>query len=151
MKPSIEEMQQKMTAELSLRARVGYTALLLAGLGGAGLVGSLLLTEPSLPLRTRVAFAVLLGISLSWAAYAAWVLTKRRVLLAGHRIIAGRMAVAFSAIFIAGTLAVRMYAAAAFGALLLAVAIAMLLHARRRFARLMERRRALERSLGTMC
>jgi pimeloyl-ACP methyl ester carboxylesterase len=144
-------MQKMLNTELSMRSRVGYTALLLVGLGGAGLVGSLLLTEPSLVARTQVAFAVLLGINVSWAAYAAWVLTTRRVLLAGHRIIAGRMAVVFSALFVAGMTAVRLYAATIFGALLLIVAIAMLVRARRQFARLMERRRTLERSLAMGC
>jgi len=147
MKPSVEEMQRMMNEELSLRSRIGYTALLLVGLGGAVAIGSLLLTEPSLPARTQVAFALLVAIGLSWAAFATWVLTKRRVLLAGHRIVAGRMAVAFSALFVAGTIALRMYAAAVFGAVLAIVAIAMLVHARRRFAQLMERRRVLERSL----
>jgi hypothetical protein len=148
MKPSVEEMQQLVNGELSLGSRVGYTALLLVALGMAGAVGSLWLTEPSLPARTQVAFGAIVVIGVSWVAYAAWVLTRRRVLLAGHRVIATRMAVAFSALFVAGALAVRMVAAAAFGALMLAVAIAMLLHARSRFAQLMERRRALERSLS---
>lgn len=147
MRPSVEEMQRRMNEELSLRSRVGYTALLLVGLGGAGLIGSLLLTEPSLVMKTRVAFGVLIGISLSWAVYAAWVLTRRRVMLAGHQIVAGRMAVAFSAVFVIGTALVGMYAAGAFGVVMLAIAIAILVRARRRFAKLMERRRMLERSL----
>ena len=148
MKPSVEEMQRMMIEELSLRARVAYTALLLVALGVAGAVGSLWLTEPSLPVRTQIAFGAIVAIGLSWVAYAAWVLTRRRVLLAGHRVVASRMAVTFSALFVAGALVVGMVPAALFGSVMLAIAIAMLIHARRRFARLIERRRTLERSLG---
>jgi hypothetical protein len=148
MKPTVEEMQRMMNAELSTRARVGYTALLLAALGVAGAVGSLWITEPTLPARTHVAFGAIVAIGLSWVAYAAWVLTRRRVLLAGHSVIAGRMAVAFSALFAAGMLAVGMVPAAVFGGVMLGVAIAVLVRARRQFARLLERRQALEQSLA---
>jgi len=144
MNVSVADMQKLIAGELSLRSRVAYTALLLVALGVAVVVGSLLLTEPSLPQRTEVAFAVIIAIALSWVAYASWVLTRRQVLFAGHRIVAGRMAVAFSALFVAGCLAVRMMAAAGLGALMLAIAIGILITARQRFRALMERRRALE-------
>jgi hypothetical protein len=147
MKPSVEEMQRRMSTELSVPARIGHTALLLVALLGSVAIGSLWLTEPSLPVRTQVAFAVLVAINLSWVAFAAWVLTRRRVLLAGHSIIAARMAVTFCAVFTAGALVVggrAGYAAGGTGVVLLAIAIAMLRSARRRFEELMERRRALE-------
>lgn len=149
MKPSVEEMQRRVSTELSVRSRVGYTALLLVALFGAVAIGSLWLTEPSLPVRTQVAFAGLVAIGLSWVAFAAWVLTRRHVLLAGHRIVAARMAVAFCALFTVGSLVVggrAGYAAAGTGVVLLVVAVAMLRSARRRFEELMERRRALELS-----
>lgn len=155
-KLSVAEMQRLIAGELSLPARLGHTALLLVALAMTAVIGSLWLTEPSLPVRTQAAFAVMGAIGLSWVAYAAWVLTRRRVLLAGHRIIAARMAVAFTTIFAAGSLALGLwstagnaaYGAAATGAVMLAAAIAMLLSARRRFAALMQRRRELEGELS---
>jgi hypothetical protein len=79
------------------------------------------------------------------------------VLLARHRVVAGRMAVTFTALFVLGAVAVGAvgdetgkaapYGAAAVGLLLLAVAAALLVQANRTFARLAERRQALEREL----
>ena len=149
MKPSVEEMQRRMSTELSVRSRVAHTALLLVSLFVTVAIGSLWLTEPSLPVRTHVSFAVIVAIGLSWVVFAWWVLTRRQVLLAGHQVIAARMAVAFCAVFVAGALAMggrAGYAAAGTGVVLLVVAIAMLISARRRFHELIERRRALEAS-----
>jgi len=151
-KVSVADMQRLIAGELSLLSRIGYTALLLIALGFAGAIGSLWLTEPWLPLRTHVAFATMVAIALSWVAYSLWVLTRRQVLFAGHRIIAGRMAVAFCTIFVIGSLVTGIwggggraaYGAAAFGVPMLAIAIGVLVSARRRFRDLMERRRALE-------
>jgi hypothetical protein len=150
------EIQRMINAELSPRARVGHTALLLFATAMAVVIASLWLTEPSLPARTQIAFAVMTGISLSWVAYAVWVLTRRRVLLAGHRIIAARMAVTFTTIFVLGFLWLgtfgsmgrAAYAAAGTGAVMLAVAVFLLFSARRRFEELMQRRRAIERELA---
>jgi hypothetical protein len=157
-KLSVAEMQRLIAGELSLPARLGYTALLLVALAMTAVIASLWLTEPSLPFRTQTAFAVMIGIGLSWVAYATWVLTRRRVLLAGHRIIAARMAIAFTTIFAAGSLALALwspagpaaYGAAGTGAVMLAVAVAMLLSARRRFDALMQRRHELERELSAV-
>jgi hypothetical protein len=154
---TVEEMQRIMAAELTLRSRLGYTALLLSALFMSGVISALWLTEPVLQLRTQIAFALMVVIGLSWAFYAAWVLTRRRVLLAGHRIIAARMAVTFCAVFTLGSLTLGLwtavgrvaYAAAFFGAVMFVIAIALLVHARAAFTRLMERRRALEMELGT--
>lgn len=147
MKITVEEMQRFVAGELSLRSRIAYTALLLAALGMTILAGSLWLTEPSLPVRTQIAFAAMVAIGLSWVAYASWVLTRKRVLLAGHRVIATRMAIAFSALFVLGSALIRQWPATALGAVMLVVAIAMLIGARRRFAQLTERRRELEQQL----
>ena len=65
-------------------------------------VVSLWLTEPALPTRTSAAFAVLTVIGLGWVAFARWVLTQKNVLLVRHRLVAGRMAVAFCSVFVAG-------------------------------------------------
>ena len=155
---SKEEMQRLVSAELSLRSRIGYTALLLVALAMTVAIASLWITEPALVLRTQIAFAVMTAIGLSWVGYAAWVLTHRRVLLAGHQILAARMAVTFSALFVAGFAAIGLsdpeqraaLLAAGFGVLWLVVAIGMLLRARKEFARLLERRRVLELELGRM-
>jgi membrane associated rhomboid family serine protease len=141
--------------ELSARSRLGYVALLLTALMMAGAVGSLWATEPDLPMRTQAAFASIVVIALSWAAFALWVLTHRRVLLARHSIVAGRMAITFTTIFVAGALAAGIttgapaaHAAAGLGAVMLSAAVALLLRAHRNFARLTERRLTLERELA---
>lgn len=154
-KVSVDEMQRLIHGELSLPSRLGHTALLLAALAVTVVVASLWLTEPSLPVRTQAAFGGMVAIGLAWVAYAAWVLTRRRVLLAGHRVIAARMAVTFTTVFVLGSAALGIwstvgraaFAAAGLGALMLLVAVGMLVSARRRFAELMERRRVLELSL----
>lgn len=144
MKVSVEQMQRIVAGQLSLWSRIAYTALLVVSLLMAGGLGSLLLTEEGLPRRTQVAFVVMIFIGLSWVAYAGWVLTSRRVLLAGHRIIAARMAITFTSIFVIGALVLSQWPAVLFGTALLTVATAMFFHARRRFAELMARRRELE-------
>ncbi len=137
--------------ELSFRSRIGYVALLLAALGMTAVVAALWMTEPALPLRTQLAFAVMTLIGLSWSAFALRVLTHRRPLLARHGIVAGRMAVTFSAVFLLGALAVGYatgeragYAAAGLGVAMVGAAAAALAHAHRRFGRLTARRRELE-------
>jgi hypothetical protein len=155
-KISVAEMQRLIAGELSLPARLAYTALLLVALAMTAVVGSLWMTEPSLPVRTQAAFGVMTAIGAAWVGYAVWVLTRRRVLLAGHRIIAARMAVAFTTVFAAGALVLAIwgsvggaaYGAAGTGVVMLAVAIGMLLSSRRRFEALMERRRVLELELA---
>ena len=151
---SVEEMQRRISTALSLRARIGYTGLLLVALFASVAIGSLWFTEPALAVRTQFAFGAMVAIGLSWVGYAGWVLTRRHVLLAGHRIIAARMAVVFSAAFTLGFAALGYwgngrvgYGAAGTGVVMLAIAVAMLRSARRRYDELMERRRYLERQL----
>src|SRR5690606_21414194 len=87
-RPSAEDVRRRLAAELALPSRLGHTLLVLAGLAVATTVGSLLATEPSLPARTRIAFAAIVAAGLAWAALAGWVLARRRVLFASHRVIA---------------------------------------------------------------
>jgi hypothetical protein len=141
--------------ELSVKARLGYVALLLAATGMTVVIGSLWISEIHLPVRTQLAFAVMSVIGASWAALAVWVLTTRRVLFALDRVIAGRMAVTFSGLFAAGALVAAIISgrAAAFGAVaagvvMLLVAARVLVGARRRFTELAARRAELERALG---
>lgn len=152
-RPSAADMQRALASELSLAARIGHTLLLLASLGVAAVTAGLLLTEPALPARTRAAFGVMTLIGLSWTAFAAWVLTRRRVLFARHRVIAGRLAVGFCALFTLGAALVApagppRYTAVATGATMLAVAVLLLIHARRRFEQLAAHRVELERQLA---
>jgi hypothetical protein len=149
------ELRRLTEAELSLPARVGYVALLLVSAGMSAVTASLGLTEPGLPLRTRIAFAAMTAIGLGWVAFATWVLTHKRILYARHRIVAGRMSVTFTSIFLMGALAVGLttsqraaFAAAGLGVVMLGVAIFVLLRARAAYSRLQERRAVLERELG---
>ncbi|MCC6164749.1 MAG: hypothetical protein IT182_15470 [Acidobacteria bacterium] len=147
------DAHQLAAAALSPRTRAAHVALLLvASAAGIGLL-SLWLTEPSLPARTHAAFAVMTVMAASWVAYASWVLTRRHVLFARQRVVAGWMSVTFSACFVAGTLAVGATSggratlmAAALGAPMLLLAIVLLVRARRVHARLLERRRELATS-----
>jgi hypothetical protein len=149
------DLRRLADAELSLPSRLGYVALLLAALTMTMVISALWLTEPQLPGRTTTAFAVMIAIGLSWTTFAVWVLTHKRILLAPHRIIAGRMAVAFSAVFALGALTVGFvyglrgaFAAAGLGVLMTAVAVVGLVRAHQVFARLVERRETLARELG---
>jgi hypothetical protein len=142
-------------AELSLPARYAHVALLLVSSSFAVALGSLWATEPSLPARTHAAFGALLVIAVSWSGYATWVLTSRRELLARQRVVAGRMAVTFTATFALGaalvgvnTGRVAAFAAAGLGLVMFAVALALLARARRRFRALAQRRAQLEHELG---
>ena len=144
---SIKDMQRRAARELALPSRLGYTALLVAALAVAGVTGSLWATEPSLPARTQAAFAACVAIGLSWAGFAAWVLTRRRVLFANHRVYAARLATAFSGVFVAGAALLRDrlgMGAVSTAAVMFVIACAALVLAHRRYAQLVERRRALE-------
>ncbi len=153
--PSSAAVRQRLTAELGLPSRLGHTALLLAGLASATVTVSLLLGEEALPVRTRIAFVVLTVIGAAWAGFAAWVLARRRVLFALHRLIAARMAVAFTAVFTTGALllADNFGSSSAIpvcvGAILLGLALLQHARARRQVARLLDRREELERQLAT--
>jgi hypothetical protein len=159
MKPeanSLKKVQALAGGELSLKARLGYVGLLLVSAALTIVVVALWLTEMSLPVRTQAAFGVMSLIGASWMALATWALRARRPLFARARVIAGRMAVAFSALFVAGCLAAVIIAgdAAAYGALgtgtvMLVAALAVLVRARRRFAELAARRCALESAIVT--
>jgi hypothetical protein len=149
---SVEDMQRQLRGELSLGARLRYTGLLLVTLCGAIALGELLRTEADLPARTRLALLLLVGINLGWAAFAGWVLTRRRVLLGEHRVIAARMSVVFAAVFVIGTAALAAagttglgYGAVAMGFVLFVVAMVLHGRARRSVKRLIERRDALAR------
>jgi len=141
--------------ELSTKARLGYVALLLAATGMSVVIVSLWLTEPVLSLRTQLAFGAMSAIGVSWIALSLWALSTRRVLFARDRVIAGRMAVTFTSIFLTGALAAvfaggggAAFGALATGAVMLAAALWVLAGAKRKFAALAARRAALESELA---
>lgn len=148
-------LEQLTTHALSTPARLGHVGLLLASLAMCVVLVALLLMEPAIPMQTRIAFGVMLAMSLSWTGYAIWVLKNRWTLLANHRIVAGKMAVAFTAIFTTASLAIGFYTgkstgflAASMGAALLVIAIGLLVRAKQRFSVLQNRRQQLERELA---
>lgn len=98
---TVERVQEMARRELSTPTRIGYLLLLMVALLGAGLISTLWLTEPhALPLRTQLAFGLLVAINLAWSALFGWVLTQRKVLFAIHSVIAGWMAVVFCSVFL---------------------------------------------------
>lgn len=101
-----DEVIKRLEAPLSLRRRVGYVTVALAGLLGSGIVGLLWATEPGLPPRTEVAFAVLVAIGLAWTVFGAWAVTRRAPLFARDRVVAGWLGVAAWLLFTAGALVV---------------------------------------------
>lgn len=146
--PPAAEIRRLLASELSLPSRLGYTALALASASVASVTGALLWTEVGLPTRTQVALGVVTLIGLAWTVLAVWVLKRRRVLLAEHRVAAGTMAVVFTAVYALGALALGFsgfgrpaFAAAGLGFVMLAVAVAMLVRALR-VRRALEIRRA---------
>ena len=150
----VEELRRITDAELSRPARFGYVGLLLTASTMTVIVTAVLITEPSLPLRTFIALGVLAVIGSSWVAFAAWLLARRRILLGRHRVVAARLAVAFSGVFCAGALVVAVssnrsaIAAAVLGGLMLLISTALLIRATRAVDRLSQRRVELERQLG---
>ncbi|MFM9442368.1 transmembrane transport protein [Streptomyces acidiscabies] len=91
------ELERALAAEVSLRSRMRHVALGLAGGCGAALVTVLWVTEPHpLPARTQAAFAALIAVDLAWAAFAGWVLSRRRPLFARDRVLGARLALAVS-------------------------------------------------------
>jgi hypothetical protein len=153
---SAGEIRRRLTAELGLPSRLRYAALLVAGLAVAGVSGGLAATEPALPNRTRVALiAVFLG-GAAWAVFSGYVLRRRRVLFATHRVAAAGLAMVLSGLFTAGALALGLsgavpaggaFTAAAVGGGMLALAGVAWLAARGRVHRLETRRREIERLL----
>jgi hypothetical protein len=151
---AVAELQHLSRTELSRGARLGHVVLALVASAMSIVIVSLWLTEPALPLRTRVAFAALTAIGAGWAVFSVWVLRSRRVMLARQRQVAGRLAVAFASVFTIGCLllAVAGQAAAArpalaMGLVLLTLAIVVWRRAETAHATLLARKASLEQEL----
>ena len=155
-RPSVADVQRLATTQLSVASRVGYTMLLAASLTIAAAIGSLWATEPALPMRTHLAFALIVGMAFTWVLFAAWVLTRRRALLGKDRVLSATIGLVFSAVATAGMLSAGYWGGAGRPAylgglvngLLCAGAATLLVRARRQLAALSRRRWELERQLG---
>jgi uncharacterized membrane protein YfcA len=146
-----KDIQLMLRAELSFKTRATYLAGLLATASFSVALLSLWLTEPHLPVRTHVAFALLVAINIGWSTFCGWALAQRKVLYARQGVIAGRLAVLWSAVFVVGALAAG-YAsgragagllAALLGIALLGAALVMLRRATARHQHLLDLRRSL--------
>lgn len=154
---TVERVQEIVRRELSTPTRIGYSLMCMFTLTAAGLIGTLWLTERGpLPLRTHIAFGLLVAINLAWSALFGWVVTRRKVLYAMHSVIAGWMAVGFCSLFLLFGLAIgltrmnttALVAVGLLGIVQLLVAIAMLRHAQRRRRALLARRDELAGKLA---
>lgn len=119
------ELERALAAEVSLRSRMRYVSVGLAGLCGAVLVAVLWATEPDpLPMRTQAAFGGLIAVGLAWACFATWALRRRRPLFAQDQVLGARLALVVTSVTsIVGVVlvAVRGTAAGALGAALVGV------------------------------
>ena len=155
-RPELESALARITeGALSRRQRYGHVALVLFAAGMVAVMASLLITEPGLPTRTTVSFALMLLIGLAWVAFGLRVLRRRLPTLANREIVAARMAVVFSTMFTVGaawigaTIGARaMTPATWMGVSMSALAVVLLLHAHQRRARLQALREQLERELS---
>ncbi|MEO3774563.1 hypothetical protein [Micromonospora sp. B9E7] len=144
-----EEVLARLDAPLSLRRRVGYLTVALAGLTGSALISLLWATEPRLPTRTTVAFAVLVAIGLCWAVFGGWAVTRRTSLFARDRVVAGWLGLGAWLVFTVGALVITLPRHQLHPSLLAvvltlgAVAVVHLWTARRARAALLRRRDAL--------
>lgn len=96
-----DDVLHRISEPLSLRRRLATVLTALAGLAVAVLVGSQWATEPNLPVRTQVAFGVIVAGGLAWAVFGAWVLRRRLPLLALDRVIAAWLALVVSGVLVA--------------------------------------------------
>ena len=146
------DIQRMLRAEFSTKARTAYVVWLLCTATFAAALLSLWLTEPVLALRTHIAFAILVAVNLSWAGFCSWALTRKKVLYARQGVIAGRLAVCWSGVFVAFALVAGWTSgrqgaglmASASGLLFLGASALMLRRATVRRQQLLELRRTLE-------
>ena len=151
---SPEDLLALAESELSRVARLGQVTLLLAFVTMIGVIGLLGITEPSLPSRARVVFAAIIAIGLLGTASALWTLSTRGAVLARHRVIGCRVAVAFAAMIVLGASIIGFakgiplaFAVAGFGVVLLGGTIALLRQENGKFSALTVRRHALAQQL----
>ncbi len=156
-RPSAKEIQERLHGELTRRSRAGFTLLLLIDLAVGAVIASLLMSEEGLPLRTQIAFATMLVIAFVWAVFFVRTLSRRTLFLAGHRLAAARLSVAFTSLFTLAALVLATVdesvrapslSAFGFGSVMLVVAITLLVRARKRVGGLIARKRQLEHQVA---
>ena len=140
---------------LSRSARYGHLALTVVATCMTAMLATVLLTETWLPARTVVSMWVLFGIGCAWTLFGLRVLSRKRPLLANREVIAGGMALGFSAIFTIGAAIVGVASGgrgvtgvSTLGATMTLVALAVLVRALMRRAELRALRDRLERELS---
>src|SRR5690349_8388004 len=154
---SVGDMQRLVSAQLSLPSRLGHVSLLIVSLMMAAGIGSLWATEPALPPRTQLGFALIVAGSIAWAMFATWVLARRRILFGADRVVAATMGLVFSTIGATGMMALGYwggvgrgaYAGAVMHGALSGMAALLLVKARRRVEVLSRRRQELDHRLAT--
>ena len=152
--PTPNDLLALAETELSRASRWGQLTLLLLVVMASGVMGLLGATEPSLPPRARIVFAVIGALGVFSSAFGFRALISRRPLLAWHRVIACRIAVALAATIVLAASSIGFvkgipsaFAVAAFGVILLGGTTALLLQENRKFAALTARRHALAEQL----
>ena len=151
---SPEDLLALAETELSRVSRLGQVMLLLAFVVMVGIIGLLGITEPLLPSRFRVVFAAITAIGVLGTVSALWTLSTRGVVLARHRVIGCRVAVALAAMIVLGASIIGVvkgipsaFAVAGFGVILLGGTIALLRQENRKLSALTARRHALAQQL----
>ena len=147
MKPDVREMQLKVRAEVGMPSRLAHTALLVAAAGMTATTASLWATEVALPQRTQWAFALIVVIGAAWMIFAGWVLLQRRVLYGRQRIVAAKLALFASSVFVVGSILLRErvgMGATLAGAVMWLIAAITLASARRHVRRLQVKKQALQ-------
>ncbi|WP_328989291.1 hypothetical protein OG394_23965 [Kribbella sp. NBC_01245] len=99
-----EQTLARLAKAASLKWRIVNLALALAAGSMTILVAALWLSEPRLPLRTHLAFGVLVVIGICWTTYAGWRLHRKGRLFVRDRVIAGWLALAFGVLCEGGLL-----------------------------------------------
>lgn len=145
-----EQAQRMIHGHLSGRTRVAHAVLLVGASAMGCVVASIWATESGLPARTHAAFFALVLIAAGWSAYAAWVLSRRVVMLVPHQVRAAQLALASSLVFFGGCAGLWAFAewpaapwAALSGFVMVLIAGAQLHRARAHHAALRRRRDAL--------
>lgn len=136
-----EQTLDSLAKAASLKQRIAYFVLAMAAGSMTMVVAALWLSEARLPLRTHVAFGVLVAIGICWTTYAGWRLRRKGRLFVRDRVIAGWVALAFGVLSEGGLLLIGTARAAGF--LLIGAAAAILVRAYVERARL----RTIERRL----
>lgn len=105
---SVQQVQLYVREEASVKRRMIYTLLLLFDAGVVLMLVALWSTEPALPVRTHVAFGAMLVAGLAWLGFFGWVLSRRRPLFALDMVVAGRLALTFTTLFLLGGVAIAL-------------------------------------------